>query len=401
MHHYYYKVVSLQLLILMTGNYNFFNLLTIVLCFSLIDDYSVHRPLGRGARKQWQKTLNMLKSSCGTLLNLTAFAVLAVFSYKYFSFSISDGVIFSKINFTKQGFAVYVYYATGVSIWVAISSLLWEISTALYKSVTVEKGFVKVFYSVFSTVVMSSVVIFMFCISLVPHTVIERSIQSKLPPQIFRWHQQTDNLQLVNSYGLFRRMTGVGGRPEVIVFGSNDKVNWKEYTFLYKPGQLERRPPVVAPHQPRLDWQMWFAALGSYQHNHWFIVMLYRLLENEPTVLSLMQDNPFPHQPPKYIKAQLFTYHFSAISTRRKWWERDDYPQEYTPILTKDDKNLVAYLTQNNILPGRKRYAPYGKLDSGMRSIRAVVEGIDPALFVFSLSFLAIVNLVLLKLLRF
>lgn len=73
----------------------------------------------------------------------------------------------------------------------------------------------------------------------------------------------------------------------------------------------------VAPHQPRLDWQMWFAALGSYQHNHWFIVMLYRLLENEPTVLSLMQDNPFPHQPPKYIKAQLFTYHFSAISTRR------------------------------------------------------------------------------------
>lgn len=73
------------------------------------------------------------------------------------------------------------------------------------RSVTVEKGFVKVFYSVFSTVVMSSVVIFMFCISLVPHTVIERSIQSKLPPQIFRWHQQTDNLQLVNSYGLFRR----------------------------------------------------------------------------------------------------------------------------------------------------------------------------------------------------
>lgn len=40
---------------------------------------------------------------------------------------------------------------------------------------------------------------------------------------------------------------------------------WWEVPFAYKPGNVSRAPPLVAPHQPRLDWQMWFAALGNYQ----------------------------------------------------------------------------------------------------------------------------------------
>ena len=76
-------------------------------------------------------------------------------------------------------------------------------------------------------------------------------------------HSYAGHLQACNSYGLFRRMTGVDARPEVILEGSRDGKEWAEYSFKYKPGDVWRQPPIVAPHQPRLDWQMWFAALGT------------------------------------------------------------------------------------------------------------------------------------------
>lgn len=97
------------------------------------------------------------------------------------------------------------------------------------------------------------------------------------------WHKVADKYQITHSYGLFRSMTGVGGRPEVIIEGSNNAEGpWKEYEFLYKPGNMSRKPPFVVPHQPRIDWQIWFAALGQYQQNPWFLSLVYRLLKNQP-----------------------------------------------------------------------------------------------------------------------
>jgi hypothetical protein len=66
--------------------------------------------------------------------------------------------------------------------------------------------------------------------------------------------------RLVNHYGLFAVMTTE--RPEIILEGSDDGRSWKPYEFRYKPGDPSRRPRFVAPLEPRLDWQMWFAALG-------------------------------------------------------------------------------------------------------------------------------------------
>src|SRR6202035_2036001 len=94
----------------------------------------------------------------------------------------------------------------------------------------------------------------------------------------------------VNSYGLFANMTTI--RPEIIVEGSDDGVQWKTYDFKYKAGDLKRRPPWVAPHQPRLDWQMWFAALGRYETERWFQSFCARLLEGSPEVLGLLERNP-------------------------------------------------------------------------------------------------------------
>ena len=101
-------------------------------------------------------------------------------------------------------------------------------------------------------------------------------------------------LRIVNTYGLFAVMTTT--LPEIIVEGSDDGVHWREYEFKYKPGDVMRRPRWNAPHQPRLDWQMWFAALGTASDNPWFSRFMQRLLENTPEVTALLGSNPFPAQ---------------------------------------------------------------------------------------------------------
>jgi Lipase maturation factor len=128
-------------------------------------------------------------------------------------------------------------------------------------------------------------------------------------------------LRIVNTYGLFTVMTVM--RPEIQIEGSTDGANWLAYEFRYKPGDVLRPPPVIAPRQPRLDWQMWFAALGTYQENRWFSNFMLRLLKGEPVVLKLLQYNPFPAAPPQYIRARIFLYHFTHFG-ERPWWTRQE-----------------------------------------------------------------------------
>jgi hypothetical protein len=128
----------------------------------------------------------------------------------------------------------------------------------------------------------------------------------------------------INTYGLFAVMTT--SRPEIVVEGSQDGENWLAYEFKYKPGNLKTRPKFVAPHQPRLDWQMWFAALGNYRNQPWFLRFLKRLLEGSPEVLRLLEKNPFPARPPRYIRALLYEYHFAGPDAKKKegvWWRRE------------------------------------------------------------------------------
>jgi len=131
---------------------------------------------------------------------------------------------------------------------------------------------------------------------------------------------------LVNSYGLFRKMTET--RPEIIIEGSSDGTDWKPYEFLWKPGDLSRPPRFCTPHQPRLDWQMWFAALGleGGRLDGWFQAFLKKLLDGEPRVLALLAENPFPDAPPKFVRIVLYQYHFTDADERRQtgnWWRRE------------------------------------------------------------------------------
>jgi hypothetical protein len=143
------------------------------------------------------------------------------------------------------------------------------------------------------------------------------------PPIALReMDQLIEPLRMVSSYGLFSVMTTE--RNEIIIEGSDDGAVWREYEFRYKPGDVSRRPPWNIPHQPRLDWQMWFAALDDPRRLNWFPHFLERLLQNEPTVTALLQKNPFADKAPQYIRAQFYDYTFSSGEEMRQglWWQR-------------------------------------------------------------------------------
>ena len=138
---------------------------------------------------------------------------------------------------------------------------------------------------------------------------------------------------IVNQYGLFAVMTTK--RPEVEVEGSNDGLHWLPYTFPYKAGPFNRAPGWVAPFQPRLDWQMWFASLGTFRQNPWFVRFVIALLEGSKPVLALLERDPFNGKPPKEIRAMLYEYHFTTFEERRRtgnWWKRESKGIYFPPV---------------------------------------------------------------------
>ncbi len=236
--------VLLQLLIAATGNYAFFNLLTVALAVLLVDDQSLPKGWARraedgaGPSRPWPRPL-------------------------------------------LAGAAAVVLFATSI-----------EFAATLDRSLA-------------------------------------------LPRPVVEAVRRLGAFRSFNGYGLFMVMTTE--RPEIVVEGSADGVAWRPYAFRWKPGDPLRRPRFVAPHQPRLDWQMWFAALGSDEQNPWLGAFLERLLEGSPAVEALLADNPFPGRPPRYVRAVLYDYRFTDPAERARtgaWWRRRALGP-YAPVLER------------------------------------------------------------------
>lgn len=143
-----------------------------------------------------------------------------------------------------------------------------------------------------------------------------------------RWSEQVMEwvapLRSINGYGLFRVMTTE--RPELVIEGSRDGIHWTEYEFRYKPGPVTRRPRFVAPFHPRLDWQMWFAALDPVGNYEWLQSLAGHLRAGTPEVLALLGRNPFPDAPPRFVRLVQYDYRFSTAEERRRsgaWWVRE------------------------------------------------------------------------------
>ena len=140
---------------------------------------------------------------------------------------------------------------------------------------------------------------------------------------------------LTNHYGLFAVMTKE--RHEIVLEGSLDGQTWLPYEFRWKPGDPLKRPEFVAPHQPRLDWQMWFAALGTLRQNAWVLGLMKQILFESQPVLGLLKNNPFPARAPRYLRALVYDYRFTDPETKRRtgaWWQRT-LVGEYAPAVSR------------------------------------------------------------------
>ena len=149
--------------------------------------------------------------------------------------------------------------------------------------------------------------------------------RDELPEPLETLVAHTAPFHLSSRYGLFAVMTT--SRPELILEGSQDGKTWTPYEFKYKPGDLQRPPRFCAPHQPRLDWQMWFAALGPPQDSPWLQGLCIRLLQGKPEVLWLLQRDPFAGRPPRYLRALIYSYRFTTAAERAAtgaYWHRDE-----------------------------------------------------------------------------
>src|SRR6266545_89542 len=250
-------MIFLQIVIALTGNYCFFNLLTIALCLLLIDD-SVVGTDRRAVRAHTIGAPNASPSRTGrTLLDrLCSYGAIAVIVV---TFPINAWLIFSAFK-----------------------------------------------------------------------------PQSRPPGWLANFYEQLEAFRIVNGYGLFRVMTK--DRGEIVIEGSTDGIEWLPYEFKWKPGNVKRAPGWCAPHQPRLDWQMWFAALEAPEQNPWLVGLIVRLLDGSRDVTGLLARNPFPDKPPKYIRAMFYRYRFTTNEERQQtgaWWKRQEL-REYLPTISRD-----------------------------------------------------------------
>jgi hypothetical protein len=142
-------------------------------------------------------------------------------------------------------------------------------------------------------------------------------------------------LRIANQYGLFAVMTP--HRYEIEFQGSEDGTDWVTYRFRYKPQAVNERPNIYAPYQPRFDWNLWFASLGTWREYPWVARTEESLLENDPAVLTLFEGNPFPGEPPRMVRAVLWQYWFSTPEEKRTqgvWWTRQ-LVGAYAPTLAQ------------------------------------------------------------------
>jgi Lipase maturation factor len=163
-----------------------------------------------------------------------------------------------------------------------------------------------------------------------------------------------DPLELVNTYGAF----GTVGRERLNVVFEGTKAetpesgsDWKPYPYVALPEDPGRRPPQIAPYQPRLDWQMWFAAMSSPSQYPWTVHLVSKLLHNDPGAVGLFANNPFRDRPPRFVRATLYRYRFSdPARTPGQWWERQRLG-EWLPPLSADDPRLIRFLRAYGWLP--------------------------------------------------
>jgi len=165
-----------------------------------------------------------------------------------------------------------------------------------------------------------------------------------------------DRLALVNTYGAFGT---VGRERDEIVFegtsdeNPNETAQWRAYEFPCKPGDPQRRPCIVSPFQPRLDWQIWFAAMATPSQYPWTLHFVWKLLQGDRGVVRLLANDPFPEAPPRWVRARFYRYRFAAPGDPSgAWWNRELLGDWLPPLSVEDSRLRESLIRLGWIEPG-------------------------------------------------
>uniref|UniRef100_A0A158Q8Z8 Lipase maturation factor n=1 Tax=Elaeophora elaphi TaxID=1147741 RepID=A0A158Q8Z8_9BILA len=376
--------ILLMGMIMATGNYNFFNLLISIECVAILVDSDEFRFSTKGMYPRFERSLTRL----GTLISAVLIVSTICFFVYYFNIGIDGFKIVSSIAFTTQQFDEFVEESTIWLLYIGVIGFVAEVIAAVLRYFT--EIHESKLHSLLHLVYIIITATFFFSISTVSFVVISNRAQVQIPTVVKHMHHYSESYELTHSYGLFRRMTGLHGRPEVILEGSYElNGSWIMFDFYSKPGKLNERPRFVLPHQPRLDWQMWFAALGTYHNNAFFLSLAYHLLRNNSEVTYLMKKYPFEEKLPNFIRADLYLYHYTKINLMDEWpkdyWRRD-FQQKYMPSITREDTKLSDYLHQNGFVL-KKQFTLKNQnfdLEKKLRTLHGLVRTLNPTAFVDS-----------------
>ncbi len=160
--------------------------------------------------------------------------------------------------------------------------------------------------------------------------------------------------RFANEFGLFAVMTRA--RYEIEFQGSRDGQTWTPYPFRYKPQDVHKPPGIYAPYQPRFDWNLWFASLGTWREYPWVLQVERRLLTGSPDVIALFAGNPFAGQPPQQIRAVLWQYWFTNREERREqgaWWRREQLGL-YAPTLEREADGKIVIIAMPDAEPASR-----------------------------------------------
>eukprot|EP00644_Phytophthora_capsici_P013047 jgi/Phyca11/101337/e_gw1.5.531.1 len=395
--------IALQISILLTGNYNFFNFLTIILAAALVDidkmkeDYSCETR----QKKSWIARVETVwytlqTHTLATKILATGGLCFCVYTWlEVFEITIRDttnersdflGLLLASqirllptVDDTQEWLARILprctVFTAGAVLASSCRQLARSFSRAEFSPTTPSRSRKRLALRLIYLLTTTVASLWIFTSSVVTLSVLDQSFQQSLPSFVISTYYSTEKYRVTNAYGLFRTMTGVGtvqlengqrvsvvARPEIILEGTKDGgLTWEPYHFKYKPGDVDSAPSLVAPFHPRLDWQMWFAALGDYNSAPWLVHLVSRLLEGSSDVKKLLDTtrDPFPDSPPDAIRAQLYHYDFTRLNTtwNRKlpmvkflsnssdpqWWTRT-YVREYLPVLERGNPSLASFV---------------------------------------------------------
>ncbi|KAI2504273.1 hypothetical protein MHU86_10200 [Fragilaria crotonensis] len=300
----------LQLFIILTGSYNFFNLLTMTLCIPVMEDAT-------SSRKASKRHLFLCHIACGIFALWT---LLCMFELSIVNHALSIRLLMTPQEIDRYTDALLPFVVFGLVTAVAFQTLR---QSASHRSP--------------NTVIHGIVCILVIGMTALPFFSLTQTLQRRgfVGSTTFfapLYQEYARPYHLSNGYGLFRRMTGVGAspdgvvgwaglppslveRPEIILEAQLENGEWQELNFRWKPGNVTSLPRQVAPHQPRLDWQMWFAALGQLNHNPWFIHLIKKLLDGCEPVWDLLGDPLASERKVQRIRAKLYHYDFTRIKT--------------------------------------------------------------------------------------